>query len=71
MSKPISPMKLTRLHVKLTAKCIYANRILFFAGIPTDEEQAAGLERRILQSLKKGKVRFNTLAGTAVLVDIV
>ncbi|XP_076141173.1 cytochrome c oxidase subunit 5B2 [Alosa pseudoharengus] len=24
-------------------------------GIPTDEEQAAGLERRIMQSLKKGK----------------
>ncbi|KAG9274831.1 cytochrome c oxidase subunit 5B, mitochondrial [Astyanax mexicanus] len=24
-------------------------------GIPTDEEQAAGLERRILQAMKKGK----------------
>ncbi|XP_016343385.1 cytochrome c oxidase subunit 5B, mitochondrial-like isoform X2 [Sinocyclocheilus anshuiensis] len=25
------------------------------AGIPTDEEQAAGLERRILQAMKKGQ----------------
>ncbi|KAL6486793.1 hypothetical protein MHYP_G00034190 [Metynnis hypsauchen] len=24
-------------------------------GIPTDEEQAAGLERRVLQAMKKGK----------------
>ncbi|KTF88519.1 hypothetical protein cypCar_00038929 [Cyprinus carpio] len=30
-------------------------------GIPTDEEQAAGLERRILQAMKKGQVRRTTL----------
>ncbi|ROK15900.1 hypothetical protein DPX16_10204 [Anabarilius grahami] len=29
-------------------------------GIPTDDEQAAGLERRILQALKKGQVRRTT-----------
>lgn len=27
------------------------------SGIPTDEEQATGLERRALQALKHGKVR--------------
>lgn len=27
-----------------------------FSGIPTDEEQATGLERRSLQALKHGKV---------------
>ncbi|XP_028818997.1 cytochrome c oxidase subunit 5B2 [Denticeps clupeoides] len=30
-------------------------------GIPTDEEQAAGLERRILQELKKGKDPYSIL----------
>uniref|UniRef100_A0AAY4DWT2 Cytochrome c oxidase subunit 5B, mitochondrial n=1 Tax=Denticeps clupeoides TaxID=299321 RepID=A0AAY4DWT2_9TELE len=32
-----------------------------FSGIPTDEEQAAGLERRILQELKKGKDPYSIL----------
>ncbi|XP_063047821.1 cytochrome c oxidase subunit 5B, mitochondrial [Engraulis encrasicolus] len=30
-------------------------------GIPTDDEQAAGLERRILQALKKGQDPFSIL----------
>ncbi|KAL2082880.1 hypothetical protein ACEWY4_020653 [Coilia grayii] len=30
-------------------------------GIPTDDEQAAGLERRILQALKKGNDPFSIL----------
>ncbi|XP_012672507.1 cytochrome c oxidase subunit 5B, mitochondrial [Clupea harengus] len=30
-------------------------------GIPTDDEQAAGLERRILQALKKGKDPYSIL----------
>lgn len=35
-----------------------------FPGIPTDDEQATGLERRALQALKRGKV------GSAHTVDI-
>lgn len=27
-------------------------------GVPTDDEQATGLERRALQALKKGKVLY-------------
>lgn len=34
--------------------------IFFPPGIPTDEEQATGLERRALQALKHGKVVFST-----------
>ncbi|XP_067278263.1 cytochrome c oxidase subunit 5B2 [Pseudorasbora parva] len=30
-------------------------------GIPTDEEQAAGLERRVLQALKKGQDPYSIL----------
>ncbi|XP_059421613.1 cytochrome c oxidase subunit 5B, mitochondrial-like [Carassius carassius] len=30
-------------------------------GIPTDEEQAAGLERRILQAMKKGQDPYSIL----------
>ncbi|KAK7149077.1 hypothetical protein R3I93_013167 [Phoxinus phoxinus] len=30
-------------------------------GIPTDEEQAAGMERRILQALKKGQDPYSIL----------
>lgn len=33
---------------------------LYFIGIPTDDEQATGLERRALQALKLGKVGSNT-----------
>ncbi|XP_016343384.1 cytochrome c oxidase subunit 5B, mitochondrial-like isoform X1 [Sinocyclocheilus anshuiensis] len=32
-----------------------AQRAMAGKGIPTDEEQAAGLERRILQAMKKGQ----------------
>lgn len=32
---------------------------MFISGIPTDEEQATGLERRALQALKHGKVFSN------------
>uniref|UniRef100_A0AAY4DXE2 Cytochrome c oxidase subunit 5B, mitochondrial n=1 Tax=Denticeps clupeoides TaxID=299321 RepID=A0AAY4DXE2_9TELE len=40
-------------------KAIFLNAA--FSGIPTDEEQAAGLERRILQELKKGKDPYSIL----------
>uniref|UniRef100_A0A3B4FZM0 Cytochrome c oxidase subunit 5B, mitochondrial n=1 Tax=Pundamilia nyererei TaxID=303518 RepID=A0A3B4FZM0_9CICH len=32
-----------------------------FSGIPTDEEQATGLERRTLQALKQGKDPYSIL----------
>uniref|UniRef100_A0A672SS02 Cytochrome c oxidase subunit 5B, mitochondrial-like n=2 Tax=Sinocyclocheilus grahami TaxID=75366 RepID=A0A672SS02_SINGR len=32
-----------------------AQRAMAGKGIPTDEEQAAGLERRVLQAMKKGQ----------------
>ncbi|XP_065152322.1 cytochrome c oxidase subunit 5B2 [Paramisgurnus dabryanus] len=36
-------------------------RALSGKGIPTDDEQAAGLERRILQALKKGQDPYSIL----------
>lgn len=38
--------------------------VLQFQGIPTDEEQSTGLERRALEALKLGKVG-NLFASTA------
>lgn len=37
-----------------------------FSGIPTDEEQATGLERRTLQALKLGKVGYYTRKYTVL-----
>lgn len=37
-----------------------------FSGIPTDEEQATGLERRALQALKHGKVGYYTRKYTVL-----
>ncbi|XP_067857077.1 cytochrome c oxidase subunit 5B, mitochondrial-like [Heptranchias perlo] len=36
-------------------------RALASGGIPTDEEQATGLEKKIMQALKAGKDPFNVL----------
>lgn len=33
---------------------------VILSGVPTDEEQATGLERRALQALKHGKVVYYT-----------
>ncbi|XP_057197359.1 cytochrome c oxidase subunit 5B, mitochondrial isoform X2 [Triplophysa rosa] len=36
-------------------------RVMSAKGIPTDEEQAAGLERRVLQAMKKGQDPYSIL----------
>ena len=35
-------------------------------GVPTDDEQATGLERRALQALKKGKVPIHFYTHTQI-----
>ncbi|XP_061449009.1 cytochrome c oxidase subunit 5B, mitochondrial [Rhineura floridana] len=39
-----------------------AARCMAVGGIPTDEEQATGLERKIMKALEKGEDPFNMLA---------
>ncbi|KAM9327068.1 cytochrome c oxidase subunit 5B, mitochondrial-like [Gastrophryne carolinensis] len=45
--------------------CRAGTRAMSYEGIPSDEEQATGLERKVLQALKKGEDPYNILAKTA------
>lgn len=53
-------------HISLFWWSVFAlkliNHTVLFTGIPTDEEQATGLEKVIMKAMKQGEVRQHTYA---------
>lgn len=51
-------------HISLFWWSVFAlkliNHTVLFTGIPTDEEQATGLEKVIMKAMKQGEVRQHT-----------
>uniref|UniRef100_A0A3Q2WY62 Cytochrome c oxidase subunit 5B, mitochondrial n=1 Tax=Haplochromis burtoni TaxID=8153 RepID=A0A3Q2WY62_HAPBU len=41
--------------------CCLVNHTVLFTGIPTDEEQATGLEKVIMKAMKQGEDPFNMM----------